>query len=212
MEYVKRHSGKFWQVCMVVMVCALVFAVSVFADNVKHEKGYTYNLEELSKKAEKNIKKVNKKLEERKEEERNKERELEAREHFEKGNALYDRNKFQEAKKEWQKALSITKDPKMQKYIKKSKKKAKKEMRTRKEEEKKERKRSAKKKKEKKHQLKKEIRRLEKGAKSLYSDKKYNEATVEFKEVLNLDPKNKTALRYLKLIPEKIRKTKERRK
>jgi len=131
MERVKRHSDKFWQVCAVIMVYSLVFAISVFADSSKHKKGYTYDLEELSQKAEKNIKKVNKKLKEKKAEELNKKKELEAKEYFEKGNAFYEEDEFEEAKKEWQKALSITRDPKMRKYIKESKKRARAEERIR---------------------------------------------------------------------------------
>jgi len=120
MEHIKKNPYKFWQICAVIMLYTLIFAVSVFADNSKHEKGYTYNLDKLSQKAEKKIKQVNIKLEKRKKEELNKKRELEARKYFEEGNRLSEEGKDEQAKEAWQKALKIAKDPAMKKDVKDS--------------------------------------------------------------------------------------------
>jgi tetratricopeptide (TPR) repeat protein len=243
MKKAKYCSKKVCKICVLFTVCLLGFSVLAFAESSKHQKGYTYNLEELSRKAENNIKKVNKKLEERKKEELNKERELEAKDCFEKGNMLYGQGKLEEAKKEWQKALSITKDPSMKKYVRESEKKARNEERIRIKKEKdkiiekrraekeakiqkareekerkrqeliakkeaiKEEKRIAKEKerleRENKMKLKREVKNLEKKAKKLYSNKKYEEASAAFQNILNIDPKNNIAPKYLKLILEK---------
>lgn len=76
----------------------------------KKMSSHAFNLKQLIKEAEKNIKKVDTQI-------RNQEREVTVRQHFEKGNQLYQEGKLKEAKKEWQEALSITKDPEMKEYI-----------------------------------------------------------------------------------------------
>ncbi|MCK4946873.1 MAG: hypothetical protein KAS46_00720, partial [Candidatus Aureabacteria bacterium] len=90
-------------------------------------RNYTLNLKQLIKETEKNIKKVENEIEEGKINDRNRKREDEVKKHFEKGNILHKEGKLKEAKKEWQKALKISKDPEMKGYIKESAKRAKKE-------------------------------------------------------------------------------------
>ena len=98
-------------------------------------KGYTYNLQELIKRTNENIKKVDKELEKQALEERNMKKEGLAREHFEKGDTLYKKGKLLEAQREWRKALDITKSSDMQEHIKLSEKEAReKELLNRKEE------------------------------------------------------------------------------
>ena len=87
-------------------------------------KGYTYNFQDLIKKANENIRKVDKELQKQAREESNKKKEAVAREHFEKGDVLYKEGKLQEAQREWRKALDIAKSPDLQEYIKSSAKKA----------------------------------------------------------------------------------------
>ena len=86
----------------------LVCATSVFAEESSAEKGYTYNLKKLMELAEKNIEMVDKALKEKEIEERNQKRATEARDYFEKGNALYKEGKLKEAKKAWQNSLRLS--------------------------------------------------------------------------------------------------------
>ncbi|MFC1480210.1 hypothetical protein ACFL5Y_02035, partial [Candidatus Omnitrophota bacterium] len=79
---------------------------------------YNYTLKQLIAEADKNLKKVNFELQ-------GKETEEEARKHFDEGNRLYKEGELAAAKKEWQKALKLTDDPQMKKYIRGSEKKAK---------------------------------------------------------------------------------------
>jgi tetratricopeptide (TPR) repeat protein len=60
--------------------------------------------------------------------------------------------------------------------------------------------------------LRKKIRDLSKEGKNLYRKKNYEKALVKFQEVLKLDPKNRYALRYLKLIQQRIEQEKEEKK
>ena len=83
------------------------------------DEGYTYSLKELISKAEEKIEMVNEELEQQRIEAAQKERERLAREHFEKGNRLYEQGQLKEAKKEWQKVLELTEDENMKSYIKK---------------------------------------------------------------------------------------------
>ena len=65
----------------------------------------------------------------------------------------------------------------------------------------------------KKRLLKKKISDINKEAKKLYREKLYAESTFKFKEVLELDLKNKTALKYLQHISQKMKmegKTKQK--
>ena len=93
---------------------------------------YSYDLKQLIREAEKNIKKAEEKIKEKAEYKEKQQREVRAREHFEKGNTLYKEGKYKKAKKEWQQALDITKDPSMQDYIKTSEQKAREEEQARK--------------------------------------------------------------------------------
>ena len=124
MEKPKNLSGKLWRLYVVILICSFVFVDLGFAKDSREEKGYTYSLEELSRKVEKKIEKVNKKLEKRKAEERNMERELEARKYFEEGDRLSEEGKDEKAKEAWQKALEITKNPEMKGCVEESKKRA----------------------------------------------------------------------------------------
>ena len=124
MKKPKNLSGKLWHLYVAILICSFVFVDLGFAKDSREEKGYTYNLEELSRKADKNIEKVNKKLEKRKAEERNRERELEARRYFKEGDRLSEEGKDEKAKEAWQKALEITKNPEMKGCVEDSKKRA----------------------------------------------------------------------------------------
>ena len=85
---------------------------------------YAYNLKQLIKEAEKNIKKVDEDIRQAEILENNKKREIEVRDHFEHGNQLYSQGKPKEAKQEWEQAINITKDPEMKDYVKAAEKKA----------------------------------------------------------------------------------------
>ena len=60
-------------------------------------------------------------------------------------------------------------------------------------------------------ELKEKTKNLNKEAKALYRDKNYGEATAKFKEVLKIDSKNKSALKYLKRISQKMEEEKQKR-
>jgi colicin import membrane protein len=85
---------------------------------------YSLSLKQLIEEAEKNIKKVDKELKEQKIFRENRERETKVREYFEKGNLLYGEGKLEEAKKEWQEAVSITGVSEMKGYIQEAERKA----------------------------------------------------------------------------------------
>ena len=57
---------------------------------------------------------------------------------------------------------------------------------------------------EKRRLLKKKISNINKEAKKLYRKKLYDKAAAKFEEVLEIDADNKTALKYLKLITQKV--------
>lgn len=161
----------------------LTFAISVFAQKPRTERGYTYNLKQLIEQAEENIEKVDKQLEKREIRKRNEEREAKVREHFEKGNSLYKEGKLKEARQEWQKALEISKTPELEGYIRESVRRA-----------------------------KEKISSLLSEAHSLYQEKAYTQAQEKYQEVLTRDSENRTALRYLEIIPEKIEEAKREEK
>ena len=134
---IKRGFGIRLLASFAIIVFLLTSAISVFAQDIKAAKGYTYNLKQLMEQAEKNIKKVDENLKEKEIEKRNQQRESEAIGYFEKGNVFYKEGKLKDAKKEWQKALEITKDPQMKNYLRDNEKKARKEELARKKDQKK---------------------------------------------------------------------------
>ena len=93
----------------------------------KEVPSYGYSLKRIIKEAKKNLKKVDGKLKEQEILKEKQEKEELTRQHFDKGNLLYKEGKYEEAKKEWQKALEITKDPEMRSYINQSKRRAREE-------------------------------------------------------------------------------------
>ena len=127
MRKIRRELGMRFLAGFVTVIFLLTSGIPAFAEEPKQDKGYTYNLKQLMEQTEKNIEKVDEKLKEQEIEKENQKRETEAREHFEKGNTLYEGGKLKEAKKEWQRALEITKDPQMKDYVRDSEKKARKE-------------------------------------------------------------------------------------
>lgn len=271
MTRIKRGLGLKFMTSFITIAFLLISTIPAFSQEQRAEKGYTYNLKQLIEQVKKNIKKADDELKKREIGKRNQQRENEAREYFEKGNALYEEGKLKEAKQAWYNALKITKEPGMKGYIKKTAKRALEETRARKKEERERQKKlkaEQKKKRQqeflrqyqlKEEQLKKKqlerrrqrelerqkrkeerarqkrlraeqrekqrlererqqelerqqkekIKILNKEAKNLYRDKNYDEATAKFKEILELDPENKTTLRYLKLISQKIEKAKD---
>ena len=88
---------------------------------------YKFTLKQLIEEARRNILRVEEDIRQQEILERNKTREAEIREHFEKGNALYQEGKLKEAKKEWEEVLRITGDPEMKNYIRQAEKIARKE-------------------------------------------------------------------------------------
>jgi len=88
-------------------------------------RGYTYNLKNLIDVAEKNIKKVDNEIMQVEIRKRNEEREALIVAYFERGNQLYKEGKLKEAKSEWEKAVSISKNPEMKDYIEKRSRQAK---------------------------------------------------------------------------------------
>ncbi len=234
-------------------------------------KGYTYNIKRLLEQIEENLQRVDEEIKEAEIRKRNEEREAKVIEYFERGNAFYKEGKLKEAKKEWQRALKISKDPEMKDYIKKAEKRAREEELARKKEEKERQRRLEAEQREKErrlneqakvfyeeavslyksknyeqaqvkfeeasqiiphysktdyylnripedierqrqHQLREKIQILNKEGRNLYRNKNYDEAAAKFKEVLKLDPENKIALRYSKLIPKRIEEEKKRLK
>ena len=95
---------------------------------------YRMRLKNILKEAEENIKKVNKELSEQEIMARNQEREAKVAQAFESGNQLYKEGKLKEAKEEWNRALSISKDPEMRGYVEEVARKASEEDRRVKEE------------------------------------------------------------------------------
>jgi len=111
------------------VITSLFMATNIYAEETKKvvvdkealEKSmprYMDSLEKIMKEAEKKIEILEKEL--RAEEEKKKDAETEAlaREHYENGNALYEDGKLRDARAEWKKALSVTKDLEMKGYIK----------------------------------------------------------------------------------------------
>jgi len=157
-------------------ICAQEIAIK--SENVKELlPSYSYNLKRLIREAERNLKKVTEEIKEKELLDKNQEAENLVRGHFEKGNLLHQEGKLEEAKKEWQKVLDITKDPEMKKYILKAGKIAREEKALK-----------ERKKREEQLLLKRKLSKLYKEAISLYRYKKYQEASLKFTEVQNLSP------------------------
>lgn len=87
-------------------------------------RGYTYNLKRLLELAQENIRRVDEEIIQTEVRKRNEGREARIKESFEKGNQLYQGGKLREAKKEWENAVAISKDPEMKSYIRESDKQA----------------------------------------------------------------------------------------
>ncbi len=85
---------------------------------------YRMRLKEILKKAEENIKKVDRDIKEAEIYKRNQGREQRSAEAFERGNQLYKNGKPEEAREEWNNALSISKDPEMRGYIEEAERRA----------------------------------------------------------------------------------------
>ena len=128
----------------IIMGIFLLLPVSSFAQDSSKKaqyqktpatKGYRYNLKRVLGDIEENFKKADEKIEQAGIKKRNEEREAKIIEHFERGNTFYKEGKLKEAKKEWQKALVVSKDPEMKDYIRKSVKRANAEEAARKKEE-----------------------------------------------------------------------------
>jgi len=88
-------------------------------------RGYTYDLKSLIETAERNIKKVDDEIMRQEIDKRNEEREAQVISYFERGNQLYKEGKLKEAKSEWEKAVSISRNPEMKDYIEKRSRQAK---------------------------------------------------------------------------------------
>ena len=82
--------------------------------------GYTYDLKRLLEVARENIRKVNEEIALEEMRRRNEARETQIVKYFEKGNQLYKEGKLKEAKQEWEKAVSVSKNPEMKQYIEES--------------------------------------------------------------------------------------------
>jgi hypothetical protein len=90
----------------------------------KETPSLSLSLKQIMEQAEKNIQKVNDELTARR-------KEQEAKENFDEGTRLYQAGDMEGAKKSWQKALDISKDPSMRAHIKKIEKEAAQEKRRR---------------------------------------------------------------------------------
>jgi tetratricopeptide (TPR) repeat protein len=90
----------------------------------KETPSLSLSLKQIMEQAEKNIQKVNDELTARR-------KEQEAKESFDEGTRLYQAGDIEGAKKSWQKALDISKDPSMRAHIKKVEKEAAQEKRRR---------------------------------------------------------------------------------
>lgn len=167
-------------------------SVDVSADIVEKELAeYHYTLKELIEHAKKNIEKVEKEMELQKKEQENRERELKARQSFEEGNALYDAGQHKEAVSAWQKALEITHDPKMKKYVNQE--------RQRKERYFREEKRKSNEEKQKKLS---QARTLYLEAIYFYKKGKYTFSQAKFEKLEELIPNYGQTKLYLQAIPE----------
>lgn len=98
---------------LVIIGLSFLIGTPLFAQ----EQGYTLNLEELLKKAEESLKKVEGEIEQQEIAERNIDREAKVRECFEKGNEFYKQGKLKEAKEEWEKIIAIAGNPEIKAYI-----------------------------------------------------------------------------------------------
>jgi len=105
---------------LLVSIILISLCPSKYALSQSAKGGYSYNLKNLLEETQENLEKVEQEIE-------NREKEARIRMYFEKGNELYEEGKLKEAKSQWQKALKISKDPKMREYIKKAEIKAKEE-------------------------------------------------------------------------------------
>ena len=173
-------------------------------------KGYTYNIKRLLEEIEENLQKVDGEIEETEVRKRNEEREAKVLEHFERGNILYKEGKLKEAKKEWRKALKISKDSEMKDYIKESEKRLKKQELARKKEEKERQRRLEAERKEKERRLNKQAKVFYDQALSLYKSKNYDQARVKFEQAAQVVAHYAKTDYYLRRIPEDIQREKER--
>ena len=105
-------------ITVLIVATSFIFSSLVFAQD--KAKGYTYDLKELVEKAKENIDKIDKELSQKRAEQLAKQKEEQAREHFQKGQALCEQGKLKEAKKEWQRVLELTESPEMKEYIEKT--------------------------------------------------------------------------------------------
>ncbi|MFH1847782.1 MAG: hypothetical protein ABH825_01020, partial [Candidatus Omnitrophota bacterium] len=81
---------------------------------------YMYSLKRLIGEAKKNIQRVEREIKQRSFFIKNLPTETKIRDHFEKGNELYEKGELKDARKEWDKALEITKEPEIKRYLEKS--------------------------------------------------------------------------------------------
>ncbi len=174
-------------------------------------KGYTYNIKQLLEEIEQNLQKVDDEIKEAEIRKRNEEREAKVIEYFERGNAFYKEGKLKEAKKEWQRALEISKDPEMKDYIREAEKRAREEELARKKEEKERQRRLEAEQKEKERRLNEQAKVFYEEAISLYKSKNYEQAQVKFEQASQIVPHYLKTDYYLHRIPEDIQREKEQR-
>ncbi len=189
----------------IIILITVFIPASIYAQEIeiKSEKvaeklpSYPYNLKRLIREAERNLKKVNKQIKEKEALEKNREKEKVAREHFEKGNTFHKEGKLEEAKKEWQEIIEISKDPEIKDYIRKAEKIAREEKITK-----------EKKRKEEFFFLRKKVSDLYKEGVSLYRYKRYKEASLKFSEIQKLIPGYAKTEHYLNCISKDINREK----
>ncbi len=155
----------------------------------KEMPAYAKNLKQLIEEAKQNLAKTEKELTKRATFKNNRKKERSIRKCFEEGNLLYKQGYPENAVKEWEKALEISKTSEMRDYIRSYEKKLKKEA-VRKE----------KGEKEKQRELKKETNDLYTQAVFLYKRKAYAAAGEMFKKVQQLIPDYLRTNNYLKKI------------
>ncbi len=194
----------------------LTSAISVFAEEPRTKKGFTYNLKRLIDEAKKTVKKIDDELEKEEIEKRNRQREAMVKEHFEKGETLYREGKPKEAKKELLEAIRITKDPEMKSYIRNSERSMRKEELARRKEEEEGKRRLKAERKEEERLERERQRQLEKQRK-VEERKKEEEAKKQKEEQKRLEAeKEKTEKRHKKRLKKektaRLKKAKEKAK
>ncbi|NQU73233.1 MAG: tetratricopeptide repeat protein, partial [Candidatus Omnitrophica bacterium] len=186
-----------------------------FSEKARYQKtpkvrGYTYNLKRLLITMEEKVKTIDEEIKERAVRGRNEEREARVIECFERANALYEKGRLQEAKKEMQKALKVSRDPEMKRYIKESEKRLKEQECARKKEEHEKQKRVKAAQKEKERQLNDQAKIFYDQASILYGDRNYEQAQVKFEQASRIVPHYLKTDYYLRLIPKDIQRETER--